>query len=85
MLEEYNKCKNKLEENLCSISEGVKITSKIRWYEEGEKSSNFFLNLEKIKAVQGILCSHLVFSLFLNSMKKITVFEGIKYFLKLLN
>ena len=26
-----------------------------KWYEEGEKSSKFFLNLEKTKAVQGII------------------------------
>ena len=29
------------------IVEGVKIRSKCHWYEEGEKSTKFFLNLEK--------------------------------------
>ena len=54
MLEEYNICKNKLEEIYDNIA-GVKVRSKITWYEEGEKSSNFFLNIEKTKAVQGII------------------------------
>ena len=51
MLAEYNK----LEEIYDNIAEGVKVRSKITWYEEGEKSSKFFLNLEKTKAVQGII------------------------------
>ena len=29
------------------IVEGVKIRSNCHWYEEGEKSTKFFLNLEK--------------------------------------
>ena len=47
MLEEYNKCKNKLEEIYEIIAEGVESISRISWYEGGEKSSKFFLNLEK--------------------------------------
>ena len=54
MLEEYNKYKNKLEEIYDNIAESVKVRSKISWYEEGGKSSNLFLNLEKAKAIQGI-------------------------------
>ena len=42
MLDEYNKCTNKLEEIYNNIAEGVKVRSKIKWYEEGEKSSTFF-------------------------------------------
>ena len=34
------------------ILEGIKVRSKCQWCEEGEKSTNFFLNLEKIKATQ---------------------------------
>ena len=52
MLEESNKCKNKLEEIYDNIAEGAKVRSKISWYEDGEKSSKFFLKLEKTKAVQ---------------------------------
>ena len=37
MLEEYNKCKNKLEEIYDNILEGVKVRSKILINEEGEK------------------------------------------------
>ena len=33
-------------------SEGEKIRSKIKWWEEGEKSSKFFHNLEKSRAKQ---------------------------------
>ena len=31
---------------------GIRIRSKCNWYEHGEKSSKFFLNLEKSCAVQ---------------------------------
>ena len=31
----------------------MKIRSKCEWYEHGEKSSKFFLNLEKSRAIQG--------------------------------
>ena len=33
--------------------EGARIRSKSLWYKEGEKSSNFFLNLEKRRGIQG--------------------------------
>ena len=39
VLQAYNKCKNKLEEIYGNMGEGVKVRSKISWYEEGEKSS----------------------------------------------
>ena len=32
--------------------EGLRIRSKCNWYEDGEKSSKFFLNLEKDRAIQ---------------------------------
>ena len=44
---EYTKCKKDLELIYERIAEGVKIRSKCQWYEEGEKSTKFFLNLEK--------------------------------------
>ena len=41
-------------------SNGVKIRSKCEWYEFGEKSSKFFLNLEKqhalLNQVRTLLC-----------------------------
>ena len=34
------------------IAEGIRIRSKCDWYEHGEKSSKFFLNLEKKRGNQ---------------------------------
>ena len=43
----YDKCKRDLEEIYDNIAEGrIRIRSRCQWYEEGEKSSKFFLNLE---------------------------------------
>ena len=42
--EEYNECKTQLEQ----IYNG-----KLQWWEHGEKSSKFFLNLDKSRAIQG--------------------------------
>ena len=39
--------KNDLELILKNIAEGVRIRSKRDWHEKGEKSTKFFLNLEK--------------------------------------
>ena len=50
---EYINCKNQLEEIYDDIAEGAEIKSKYQWYEEGEKSTKFFLNLNKRKATQG--------------------------------
>ena len=54
-LEKYNICKAKLEEIYDNIAEGIKVRTKTQWYEEGEKSSKFFLNLEKTKASRGVI------------------------------
>ena len=37
--------------SLGSRTNGAILRSKAQWYEEGEKSSKFFLNLEKEKSV----------------------------------
>ena len=55
MLEEYNKWRNKLEEIYYNVAEDGKVRSRILWCEEGEKSWKIFFNLEKTKAVQGII------------------------------
>ena len=52
-LQEYNKIKSELEEIYEKFAEGAKVKSKYTWYQEGEKSTNFFLNLEKKKTLQG--------------------------------
>ena len=48
----YDKCKRDLEEIYDSIAEEIHIRSSCQWYEEGEKSSKFFLNLEKFNRTQ---------------------------------
>ena len=50
--EDYLRCKLRLEEIYETKSNGVKIRSKCNWYEYGEKSSKFFLNLEKNRFFQ---------------------------------
>ena len=54
-LEDYNKCKNALDILYDNITAGIKIRSRCSWYKHGEKSSKFFLNLEKQRAVNGLL------------------------------
>ena len=46
-IEEYHKYKADLDESYDNIAEGVKIRSRCQWYEENEKSTKYFLNLEK--------------------------------------
>ena len=47
LLEEYYKYKNELESIYNFIAEGIILRSKASWYKHGEKSSKYFLNLEK--------------------------------------
>ena len=51
--EEYNDCKTQLEQIYKIKANGIKTRSKCEWCEHGEKSSRFFLNLEKSRAIQG--------------------------------
>ena len=51
--EEHNDCKTQLEQIYKIKANGIKIRSKCEWYKHGEKSSKFFLNLEKSRAIQG--------------------------------
>ena len=48
----YHNIKDKIEEIYEKKAEGVRIRSKCLWYEEGEKLSKFFLNLEKCRGTQ---------------------------------
>ena len=50
--EEYNDCKTQLGQIYKRKANGIKIRNKCEWYEHGEKSSKFFLNLEKSRAIQ---------------------------------
>ena len=46
--EKYNDCKTQLEQMGKIKANGIKIRSKYEWYEHGEQSSKFFLNLETV-------------------------------------
>ena len=51
MLQEYNKCKNKLEKTYGNIAEVVKVGSTILWCEEEEKKIiNIFFKFRKNKS-----------------------------------
>ena len=52
-LQKYYKIKSELEEIYEQFVEGTKVRGKCTWYEEGKKSTKFFLNLEKKKSLQG--------------------------------
>ena len=41
-------------------AEGIRIRSRSQWYEEGEESSKFFLNLEKFNGMQSQICKIVV-------------------------
>ena len=51
-LRKYESFKNNLELIYDHIAEGVRLRSKCDWYEQGEKSTKFFLNLEKQRGNQ---------------------------------
>ena len=47
IITEYNNCKSEWEEILRFKAEGIKLRSKAKWTEDGEKNTQYFLNLEK--------------------------------------
>ena len=51
-LRKYESLKSDLELIYDHIAEGVRLRSKYDWYEQGEKSTKFFLNLEKQRGNQ---------------------------------
>ena len=55
LLKEYHTCKNESESIYYYITEGIILRSKVDWYEHGEKSSWYFLNLEKRKKAKSHL------------------------------
>ena len=48
--DEITQCEQKLKEIYIQKSEGTKIRSRVRWWEEGEKPTAYFHNLEKKNA-----------------------------------
>ena len=51
-LRKHESLKNDLELIYDYIAEGVRLRRKCDWYEQGEKSTKFFLNLEKQRGDQ---------------------------------
>ena len=47
LLLEYNRSEDELESLYNYVTEGIILRSRSSWYEQGEKSSKYFLNLEK--------------------------------------
>ena len=47
LLKEYNKAKTELNQIYDYITNGIILRSRTTWYEEGERSSSYFLRLEK--------------------------------------
>ena len=56
--EYYLECKQKLQNIYTKKVNCIRIRSICNWYENGEKSTKFFLNVEKYRATQG--CLHTV-------------------------
>ena len=46
-LKEYNSVKQELEQIYNYITDGIILRTRTVWYEEGEKSTKYFLNLEE--------------------------------------
>ena len=51
-MEEYNNAKSELEKVYEYITDGIIMRSASQWYEEGEKSTKYFLSLEKRNKVK---------------------------------
>ena len=62
LLEEYSKCKSDHESLYNYITARVILWSKSEWYEHGEKSSKYFLNLEKHNKAKSHICKLLTSS-----------------------
>ena len=54
----YLDCKSKLDESYSKKANRVRTRGKCDWYESNEKSKKFFLNLEKTRASQGLICTY---------------------------
>ena len=52
--EYYLECKQKLQNIYTKKVNGIRIRSKCNWYENGEKSTKFFLNLGKYRGTQAV-------------------------------
>ena len=57
---DYKVCKLQLDEIYEKKAKGIRIRSKCNWYEHEEKSTNFFLNLERHHAIQSQIHSVII-------------------------
>ena len=48
-----NECKTELDNIYEHLAEGIRVRGKCQWYEESEKLTKFFFNLEKRRGNQG--------------------------------
>ena len=67
----YTETNEKLDKIYQEKANGIRIRSKCNWYEHGEKSSKFFLNLEKSRAVQNQIRNILIGNKEVNSQQDI--------------
>ena len=68
---EYLKTNEKLGTIHQEKANDIRIRSKCNWYEQGEKSSRFFLNLEKSRAFQNQILNILIDNIEINNQKDI--------------
>ena len=54
-LSKYDSVKNELDEIDDHIAEGMQVRSKCDWYKHSEKSTKYFLNLEKRRGCQNTI------------------------------
>ena len=66
---EYIETNEKLDKIYQEKTNGIRIRSKYNWYKHGEKSSKFFLNLEKSRAVQNQIRNVLIDNIEVNNQK----------------
>ena len=56
LINEYNQYKFELEKLYDYITTGIILWSRTTWYEQGEKSSKYFMNLEKSSRAKSQIC-----------------------------
>ena len=76
-LEEEYVNKNNLKNCYDFIIEGTVISSKAQWYEDGEKCTKYYLNLEKGNKIKATVCKLLINDKAITSSK--TIMSRIKY------
>ena len=81
---EYTETNEKLDKIYQEKANDIRIRSKCNWYKHGEKSSNFFLNVEKSREVQNQIRNILKDNIEINNQKDINK-ELYLYYKNLLN